>query len=81
MTLIVLVVLIAAVLGGCGPTQWSKADPSALTAEKAQFRKDSYECERDAALSPHANKIGPDLRNYSYWLFDRCMEAKGYKKD
>ena len=43
-------------------------------ATEADFRKDNYECERDAAMSGLGNGL------VSVGMRTECMEARGYTK-
>ena len=72
-------VLLAFALAGCSaPTTFSKSDVNA-----GAWRRDTYECERDARQSmPQtvpaiAVLIGSPQREFDAF-YRRCMEARGY---
>jgi len=78
-------------LGGCSTT-WRYVGPGQFSQE--QWNRDTYECERDAAMLPKTQQTMTvdkwGVTNYSDtshgWgdtaakasLRDRCMRAKGY---
>lgn len=84
--------LCASLLAGCRTT-WNHPD----NVGEAQFRRDAYECERDAAYLPRT----PQAVTRGYYgalhysdptlgwgdvarqqgMFNRCMESKGYVRD
>jgi uncharacterized lipoprotein YehR (DUF1307 family) len=65
--LLILVTIVIFSVTGCGSKHWYKPD---MTEE--QFKRDSYECERDVALAQAGG------RQVMVGMFDRCMESKGY---
>jgi hypothetical protein len=70
---LVVAIIAAALLVGCA-TKWT---PPTGTTER-QFVRDDYECRQETA---HVRGIGPDLRDYSVCLYERCMMARGYAKE
>lgn len=58
------IAIAAVLLAGCGTT-WTKPG-----ATEADYRRDHYACERDAALLPPLAGIG---------MRERCMQAKGWR--
>lgn len=67
------IALLSALLFTACSTTWSR--PEGLT--EREFIRDDYECRLATA---HVQGVGPDLRDYKWWLYDRCMMARGYVK-
>jgi len=70
-TLVLVSVLL--LTAGC-TTTWTKQ--AGFTEQ--DFYRDDYHCRVETA---HVRGIGPDLRDYKWWLYDRCMMGKGYVKE
>jgi hypothetical protein len=70
-------VALAIVLTACGHAVWKL--PEGVSDEK--FRRENYECERDAAMLPRGNIVQlPSFKSASRELYEKCMESKGYRQ-
>lgn len=73
-TLIVGLILLAAVLAGCAKPTYRHPDYTPQL-----WSRDSYECERDMRQSGHFGggiAAGIAMRNF----YDRCLAARGWTK-
>jgi hypothetical protein len=68
---IILVAPVLAALAGCTPTIWDKAD-----ATRADYNRESYECERDLRQSRTGSGLLGALDAHGF--YNRCMSAHGY---
>jgi hypothetical protein len=72
-TALPLVFAAALIVASCGKAVWTK--PSFTQAE---YRRDTYECDRDVRQSYHGTGIAGALSARDF--YDRCMEARGWEK-
>jgi len=70
--------LLSVCLAGCyGPITWIR--PDGVSVE--QFRREEYECSRDAAMLPNANKlVFPSHKTVARDFYEYCMESKNYSQ-
>ena len=66
-------ILAITILFGCGLPRMTNPGVS-----PAQFKRDSYECERDAREYISGGGFG--MMDVNYDLYQKCMEARGYNR-
>ena len=72
-------ILLILILPGCAHYMWARVDGNNDQAAIEQFRKDSYECERDVRQSGHYGQ-GVYGAMEAQGFGERCMRSRGYKK-